>query len=155
MTDTENKTINMVPSVKYLFLISENLTNISEDLMKYSIFILPREETIIEINKYIKNVKKSIEIECSIFEYSIIYCYNKNFTKEYTSPIYIDKLNSILLNLDKNSYLHNNTLLDEIINNNIDCSSIAFLQPHQIHPEQWTDIIKKNERNEISKNNNN
>ena len=146
---------NMIPSEKYLFLTSENLTTISEDLIQYSISILSREETIIKINKYLKNVKKSIEIECSIFEHSIIYCYNKNFTKDYISPIYIDKLNNILLNLDKNSYLNNNTLKDDILNNKIECTSIAFLPPHQIHPEQWVEIIKKNEKNEISKNNNN
>ena len=146
---------NMKPSEKYIFLISENLTSISDDLIKYSITSIPRDETLIKINNYVKNVKKTIEIECSIFEYSIIYCYNKNFTKEYVKPIYNDKLHSILLNIDKNSYLNNNTLLDEIINNKVDCSSIAFLQPHQIHPEQWSDIIKKNEKNEIIKNNNN
>ena len=150
-----NSKNNMKPSDKYIFLSSENLTNISQDFIQYSISVLPRSESIIEINNYIKNVKKSIEVECSIFEYSIIYCYNKNFTKEYIKPIYIDKLNNILLNLDNNSYLNNNTLLVEIIANKIDCKSIAFLQPHQIHPEQWIDIIKKNEKNEISKNNNN
>jgi hypothetical protein len=148
-----NSKINIKPNDKYNFLTSQNVINISDDVIKYAENILPRNDTIIRLNNYINDLKKSTDIESSIFEYSFIYCYNKNFTKDYIKPIYIDKLNNLLLNIDTTSYLDNQTLLDDIVNNKIDCLYIAFLSPHQIHPEKWIDIIKKNDKNEISKNN--
>ena len=142
-----NSKVNIKPNDKYNFLTANNVINISEDIIKYAEKLLPRNDTIITINNFLDNIKKSTEIESSIFEYSLIYCYNKNFTKEYIKPIYNDKLNNILLNIDKKSYINNNTLLKDIINNKIECLDIAFLPPHQIHPEKWISVITKNEKN--------
>ena len=150
-----NSKINIKPNDKYNFLTSQNVINISEEVIKFSENVLPRNDTIVKLNFYIKDIKKCTDIESSIFEYSLIYCFNKNFTKEYIKPIYTDKFNSLLLNIDENTYLNNKTLLEEINNNNINCLYIAFLPPHQIHPEKWIEIIKKNDKNEISKNNGN
>ena len=148
-----NSKLNIKPNDKYNFLTSNNVINISEDVIIYAEKLLPRDDTIVLINNFLDNIKKSIDIESSIFEYSLIYCYNKNFTKEYIKPIYNDKLNNILLNIDKKSYINNNTLLKQIINNEIECLNIAFLPPHQIHPDKWLLVIAKNEKNEINKNN--
>jgi hypothetical protein len=148
-----NSKTNIKPNDKYNFLISQNFINISENIIKYAENILPRNECIITIDKFVKNINKSTEIESSIFEYALIYCYNKNFSKDYIKPIYNDKFINILLNIDKNTYLKNTTLINDISDNKIDCLYIAFLPPHQIHPEKWIDIIKKNEKNEINKNN--
>ena len=138
---------DIIPSNKYNFLTENMDISISEDKIKYANNLLLRKDSIITINKFLNNLEKSINIECSIFESSIIYCYNKNFNIEFVKPIYIDKLNNILLNINNFSYLNNTTLLDDINSNKIDCSVIAFLLPHQIHPKKWADIIKKNENN--------
>ena len=60
----------------------------------------------------------------------------------------------MLLNIDTKSYINNKTLLNEIINGDMDCLNIAFLPPNVIHPEKWIQIIIKNEKNEMNKHNN-
>ena len=137
---------NITPCDIYKFITPDMC--ITQEKLVYINKILYRQESIININKFLNNLEKSIKIECSILESSIIYNHNKNFNIEFIKPIYIDKLNNILLNIDKLSYLNNTTLLDEINNNLIDCSFIAFLLPHQIHPKKWDFLIKKREKNE-------
>ena len=56
------------------------------------------------------------------------------------TPIYNEKFNDIILNLD---LLKNNYLINALKNNKINPNHIAFLSPKDIDPEKWDIYIQK------------
>lgn len=102
-----------------------------------------RKNVIKNINKYVKNDKKSINIERSIFNYTIKDSTQKNIVKkwnnEYFTMIYCDKLKSILFNI---SYDTTTDFLKNIKNGIIKSKNVAFITHHQMRPDIWNDLIK-------------
>lgn len=137
---------------KYDF-ITENKVDIKDAFIQYAEQVINRAENQLLINKFVNDIEKSIKIELSIFEYSLLYCINNNIEQTFLKSIYDDKILNILVNLDPKSKLKNKTLLSNILNNNIDPSHVGFLSPNQIDPDKWVDIIKKKEYREWRENN--
>jgi DNA-directed RNA polymerase subunit M/transcription elongation factor TFIIS len=137
---------------KYDF-ITENKVDIKDAFIQYAEQVVNRAENQLLINKFINDIEKSIKIELSIFEYSLLYCINNNIEQTFLKSIYDDKILNILENLDPKSKLKNKTLLSNILYDHIDSSHVGFLSPNQIDPEKWVDIIKKKEYREWRENN--
>jgi DNA-directed RNA polymerase subunit M/transcription elongation factor TFIIS len=132
--------------------ITENSVDIKDSYIQYAEKTLEREKNQLMINNIIENIDVAISIELSIFEYSLIYCLNNNYSFNFLKPVYDDKLHNILLNLDPNSNLKNLTLKANILNGKIKPCDVAFMSPSQLHPEKWMYLIKKKEYKEWREN---
>ena len=51
--------------------------------------------------------------------------------------IFVNKLMSLYVNLDPNSYLENKDFLNKVKSNKFDLDNIAFMSPSDIFPERW------------------
>ena len=104
-----------------------------------------RNRSVKKINEYVKDEIKSRNIEKSIYNYMIDYSKENNITRSWTNKIffnlYFSKIRSICLNLDKESYIKNNYLIDQINNNNINPEDISKLSVYDIYPDNWKKLI--------------
>lgn len=100
-----------------------------------------RHNIVEKINTLIQDMKKSINIEKSIFNYSIRESNYKKVIKkwdnEYFVMIYMDKFRMIWFNLkDKN-----NKFLDRIMSKEIECKKVGFLTHQELYPDNWSELI--------------
>ena len=104
------------------------------------------------INKYIKNINKSNIIENSIYNYTIFKSKKRNYDLTFSNDlfrlVYKNKLQSIYLNINKNSYIKNNYLIEMINKDKINLNEIAFLEPYELFPDKWDKIIKQKKAKE-------
>ncbi len=113
-----------------------------------------RKENILKIDESIRNIRKSLKIETSIFEFSLLHAFMNNLNTKFIPAIYNDKLNDIMINLDPyNPRIQNKTLKYAIINDEIKPEFIAFMSPEQMHPQRWSEIIVKKKNREEKENN--
>ena len=86
-------------------------------------------------------------IEKSIYNYTIHLAKEKNIKRNWNNNIfrglYFSKIRSIYSNLDKESYIGNDTFLDRILNKEIDVNTIAELTIYDIFPENWKYILEQ------------
>ena len=106
------------------------------------------------IYKYVRNKKKSDQIEGSIYKYTERNAQKRNYTtnleNKFTRNIYKNRFQHIIVNINKDCYVGNNTLLSRIKKNEIDLDKIAFMKPKELHPERWQDnIMKKKLKDEL------
>ena len=101
---------------------------------------------ITEINKILKNLNKSTQIENSIYSYSLesaskfgISC---NIQNLFFRRIYTNKFMSLFLNLDEKSYVGNKNFKNKVLNGKFKTKNIAYLAPYEIYPEIW-EVYKK------------
>lgn len=65
--------------------------------------------------------------------------------------LYVDKVKSLLLNLDKKSNVKNLYLLKRLKKGEFKAHELAFMTPQEIFPENWKDLIAakiKRDKNE-------
>ena len=113
-----------------------------------------RDKVKIHINKIINNDIITNNIEKGIYNYTITESEKNNITKSWDFEnfrnLYINKSLSILGNLDNDNYINNDELLILINNNKINPYDIAFMNPEELFPSKWEDILeKKKKRNNI------
>lgn len=100
-----------------------------------------------KLNLIIDDEDKCKNIENSIYEYSSEQCRGKNIEPDienkYFKRIYVNKLMSLYNNLDKNSYIKNESFYEEVMDGNIDISKIAFLSPQEVNKKHWKQYIDK------------
>jgi transcription elongation factor S-II len=100
------------------------------------------------LNKIISDIKICKNIEKGIVNYSIKKANEINIVKkwdnEYFVLIYIDRLRTIMMNLENNE-----ELLNSIINKKIKAHKISYLTHQDMQPEKWKTLIdNKKERDE-------
>ena len=101
-----------------------------------------RSESKKKLFKIIKNKSKINLIEKSINNFSIDYC-KTSLSEVYSEQlklIYYSKLNTLLNNLDKRSNIGNTYLYEQVMDDKIDLSKIAYLTPEELFPEKWRKI---------------
>lgn len=149
----ETEIINPFSHTNYDFIIP-NSVDIKDKYIQYAETCIERTKTQTLLSDILLNIDIAIKIELSIFEYALNYCVNNKFEINYIKPIYDDKLNEILVNLDENKKgVNNKTFKKEILSGKIDPANVAFLSPSQIHPLKWSHIVKKKEYVEQRENN--
>lgn len=132
--------------------ITEDSKKVDDTYIKFLYYNVNRSEVITKFLEILNDMNKSVKIEQGIFEFTINYAALKNYTLNLLPAIYLDKANEIELNLREDNYLNNKTLKNAL-EKNIDPRTLAFLRPHDIHPERWGTIIKKNNLRDEKKNN--
>lgn len=136
---------------KYDF-ITTNAADIKDSYIQYAEKVLDRATNQMEINKVIQDINLALNMELSIFEYSLIYCLNNAYDSKFLKPIYNDKLQNIILNLNPNNHLKNKTFRQNLLNGKINSKEVAFMSPSQLHPAKWNYLIKKKEYKEWREN---
>ena len=94
-----------------------------------------------KINSIVKNKKLSKDIENSIYSSCIKDALFRgieiNENNKLFKLLYVNKLTSIYVNLDSKSYLENKNFLKNIKSGALKGSTVGFLEPDEIFPEQW------------------
>jgi DNA-directed RNA polymerase subunit M/transcription elongation factor TFIIS len=152
----DNKNIEYISPYnqsKYNFVI-ENSIDLKDHWIQYAESNIDRSSKQIQLSNLLSNIDIAIKIESSIFEYALIYCLNNKYDKNYIRPIYDEKFNFILTNLDENNNkINNKNFKLNIQSGKINPSYVAFLSPQQVHPEKWAYLIKKRKYVEERENN--
>lgn len=132
------------------FLTDEGM-NIEVVLKKYLNRAVSRSQNVINLSEIIENLDIAFLIEAGIYEYSLIYCIANNYSPSLMSAIYDDRYTNIVYEL-KNKDI-NGTLLTKLKSKEIDPQELAFMDPHDINPENWDELIRKRKLIEYKKNN--
>ena len=107
-----------------------------------------------KINEYMEDERLSRNIEKGIYNYMISYSKENNIIKKWENPIffnlYFSKIRSICLNLDKESFIKNEYLIEKIKKGDIKGEDVAKLSVYDINPNNWKKIIdEKMKRDKI------
>ena len=149
----EIKYTNPYNQSNYNFVI-ENSIDLKDSWIQYAEHCINRSEHQIILSIILNDIDIAIKIELSIFEYALIYCLNNKYDKHFIKPTYDDKFNFIISNLDENNpNINNKTFKSNLLSNKINPCYVGFLSPAQIHPEKWSNLIKKKEYIEHRENN--
>ena len=103
---------------------------------------MDREKALKDLNCIIDDNLLSEKLEKSIYDYSLKYIESNNL-KDYKNEIYNHKLSDIINNLDENSDIKNKYLLNAIKSNDIDICNVVNLEPNNLYPEKWKEIIDR------------
>lgn len=94
-----------------------------------------------KINSYVKDIKKTSNIEKSIFNNSIFKAKENNTEERWDNPLfvilYLDKLKMILC------FIKNPVNVSKIMNNEIKSSQIAFKQYNELYPDKWEKLLEE------------
>jgi len=105
----------------------ENPNTFRENIANEILKIIPKE-------KYAKNVERGV------YNFSIMEAEKKNIVKKwdniYFVQLYIDKLKSIVINLNKYEKLR-----EDILSKKIKPHEIAFMTHQEMNPEKWSKLI--------------
>lgn len=107
-----------------------------------------RINTIIKLGIILKDMNFGQIIEKSIFEYSIIYIKNMNLDDDMFYSIYNYKSNNLISSIKKYK-----NLVKYIKNQNINPMYIAFMNPDELLPEVWKELLDKQHKKEEKDNN--
>lgn len=129
--------------IESLGFTTDNSKDISIKLIRYAQTCINRSETVCTFSPLVGSHKMAIEIEKGIFEFALVHITLNSLDKNNISAIYKDKVHDIYANLDNKSHIKNKTLLPALLSGVIKPCLIAFLAPHQLHPERWADVINK------------
>ena len=90
--------------------------------------------------KYVNHMKKSTNIELSIYNYSIEKGNEYNITKKWDNPlfvtIYLDKFKCI------HYHLNQSNIIEQLKKNDIISTELAFKKNEELYPELWNKIIE-------------
>tara|TARA_Y100000992_G_scaffold295538_2_gene256581 strand:- start:627 stop:1142 length:516 start_codon:yes stop_codon:yes gene_type:complete len=93
------------------------------------------------INKSVKDLDKSINIERSIYNYSIIHSSKmkiiKKWNNEYFVLIYLNKFKIVFHNIQ------NKDILEKIKKNTFEAKNIAFMKHTELLPEKWEEMLQE------------
>ena len=93
-----------------------------------------------KINKLLNNEKISKNIEKGIYNYSISESEKRNIVKKWDNisfiQLYIDKLKSVMINLE-----NQDTLRKEVLSKKTKPHEIAFMTHQEMYPEKWKKLI--------------
>lgn len=142
----KQKELNKYNYINYKF--SSDCHKIPDDYIEYAELHLERKQSVENLFAFIQNKKIASHIEFSIFEFTLKFCVNNKYSKSFIEPVYKDKLNNILSNIDVTNKVNNQTFLIRILNNEFNNKHIAFMSPSQIFPKLWEMSIKKKEYKE-------
>ena len=98
-----------------------------------------------KLNKLIKKKKISLNLEIGIYNFAIKTAKQKNIIRNWNNStfimIYVDKLKSIMLNLNSNSSVKNKNLLKRLKNGAFKPHELAFMTHQEIFPEKWKYLV--------------
>ena len=128
--------------------------DISNDLVKYDEndnYNDIRTGNIKIFSKLIDKVKAN-SIEKSIYDYTKEISKKRNilplWTNDVFKKIYINKSISLYTNIDKTSYIKNDSLMDKINKKQINIDNLAFMSFQQLFPNHWKEMLDEKYKRE-------
>ena len=106
------------------------------------------------INQTINDIKISRKIEKGIYNYIIQVSKERNIQRSWDNimftNLYKSKVLSVSSNIDKECYIKNNQLLENIKNGNINPEKVGFLSVYDVFPDNWKELLNiKSKRDKI------
>ena len=116
---------------------------------------IDRAQSVTLINQHLKNIDQAILLEAGIYEFALVYVTVNRVLLDIAVPVYQEKLNEILINLDRSpdSTINNKTLSKRLSTGELQPQEVPFLKPQEIHPKRWAEQIRKEKIREYKKNN--
>ena len=97
------------------------------------------------LKKIIDNDIMCINLEKGIFNNAIRESKNRKIVRKWDNPnfivLYVNRLHSMMSNLDPNSHVHNKKLLEKLKNGEIKDRDLAFMNIRDMYPEKWQSLI--------------
>jgi DNA-directed RNA polymerase subunit M/transcription elongation factor TFIIS len=146
------KDINHFDLKREYFSFFDFKTNHSKDfdinMVKMLVANVNRSDSRKKLIHYVKYFVIAEQIEKGIFESTLSISTRYKVLPQLSPNIYEAKLNDICKNLDVNDiHIENKTLLSSVMEFKIYPFYVAYLAPHQLHPERWaTELEKKIEK---------
>jgi transcription elongation factor S-II len=113
---------------------------------------MTRELCINKFNTLLNDIEICKVIEDSIYRYAVSQSESKgiepNIDNKYFKRIYVNKIITLYNNLDKNSYIKNNTFLERLYEKDFELENIAFLTPQEIHKDHWKKYLDRQSAND-------
>ena len=98
-----------------------------------------------KLNLLIENEEKSINLEKGIFNSSIQEAKKKKIVRKWDNKnfimLYLVRLKSIMINLDKDSHVHNLSLLQKLKENEFPAYKLAFMNGREMFPDKWKELV--------------
>ena len=98
-----------------------------------------------KLNKIIKRKNISLNLEKGVYNYTIHASKEKKIVRSWSNSafimIYLDKLKSIMLNLNSKSSVKNTTLLKCLKKGDFKPHELAFMSHQELFPEKWKYLI--------------
>lgn len=92
------------------------------------------------------------DIEKGILNWTIEFSKDKHIIQNWNNPMFNDmykrKALSVINNLDKDSYIQNAKLLERVKNDEYKPHDICFMEPYQLFPEKWREILNSKLKND-------
>jgi DNA-directed RNA polymerase subunit M/transcription elongation factor TFIIS len=112
-----------------------------------------REKNVVKIDKLLNDTKKSELLEQGIYDHTLRYSEINGDYEYMIEPIYTNKIDEIIFQMDSEHKLFSETFYNKIINDEIDLSDVPYLRPYETNPPKWTDILERKKYNDDLKTN--
>jgi DNA-directed RNA polymerase subunit M/transcription elongation factor TFIIS len=114
-----------------------------------------RNNIIAKLNHFVDDETKATNLEKSIYNFTIQEATRnkvvKKWENKYFVMIYLDKLKSIWLNINPQSYIENKHFLESIKSGVIKCRDVAFLTHQEMYPEIWKELLEAKIKRDANK----
>ena len=98
-----------------------------------------------KLNKIIRKKKISLNLEKGIYNFTIKTAKQKNIIRNWNNStfvmLYVDKLKSIMINLNAKSSVKNKDLLKKLKNGDFKPHELAFMSCQEMFPEKWKYLV--------------
>jgi hypothetical protein len=115
-----------------------------------------RQDYVNNLNKFINDNTKSLQIENGVYDYCVSECNNNNIQCSEKNTLFISlyeyQVNNIIKNIDPNEHIQNKSLLKRINNNELELNIIGGMNPEELFPEHWKNLIDRKNTIEECKN---
>jgi transcription elongation factor S-II len=105
-----------------------------------------RKKLVAQINKFIKNEKLSLNLEKSVFNYTITQSKERKIVRKWDNKhfiqIYLDRFRSINNNINPKSSTFNKTLLKKVKTKKIKVRELAFMTHQEMNPKIWKELVE-------------
>ena len=106
------------------------------------------------INQVIENIVISRKLAKGIYNYVIGVAKERNIQRSWDNSMFVNlyksKILSVYSNIDKDSYIKNTKLLENIKNGKIDPEKVGFLSVYDTFPDNWKELLNiKSKRDKI------
>ena len=86
------------------------------------------------------------DLERGIYNWCIKYADEKGIAKNWGNPLFVklyrDKAQSVISNLDVNSYIGNKRLVERLVTDKeFKPHELSFMNPENVYPEAWAEIV--------------
>ncbi|QKF93806.1 zinc finger TFIIS-type protein [Fadolivirus algeromassiliense] len=153
IANIEEDKIKYASEVIKIDFVTDYIKTVNARKISYLNEHVNRFDTISKFSALLKDIESGIKIEAGIFEFTLVYCATNNYILQMISAVYNEKVYDLLQNLKSCGPIDNTFVLNAINNNTINPQLLAFMKPHELNPDRWADIIKKNVMREEKKKN--